>query len=117
VKSGRLRAIAVTGDKRLPSLPDVPTVMPKLRPACANSRISRARSPTASSRRAARPMRSCNELAAQMLKVAGEKEFQSRLDVEGAVPLLGGPAEYAALIARESAKWAAIVKSSGAVVE
>jgi tripartite-type tricarboxylate transporter receptor subunit TctC len=57
------------------------------------------------------------ELAAQMLKVAGEKEFQSRLDVEGAVPLLGGPAEYAALIARESAMWAAIVKSSGATAQ
>jgi hypothetical protein len=33
------------------------------------------------------------------------------------VPLLGGPADYAALIARESGKWAGIVKSSGAVVE
>ena len=47
----------------------------------------------------------------------GGAEFQSRLDVEGAVPLLGGPADYAALIAKESALWAGIVKASGASVD
>lgn len=57
------------------------------------------------------------ELSAQMLKIAASPDFQSRLGVEGAVPLLGGPAEYAALIRKESAKWAEIVKSSGATVE
>ncbi|UUZ73102.1 hypothetical protein LP415_06890 [Polaromonas sp. P1(28)-8] len=57
------------------------------------------------------------ELSAQMLKIAASPDFQFRLGVEGAVPLLGGPAEYAALITKESAKWAEIVKSSGATVE
>jgi tripartite-type tricarboxylate transporter receptor subunit TctC len=114
VKSGRLRAIAVTGDKRLPTLPDVPTVAESgLR------ELSGFESTLTYGILAPRGTSDAfvKELAAQMLKVAGEKEFQSRLDVEGAVPLLGGPAEYAALIARESAMWAAIVKSSGAVVE
>ena len=37
--------------------------------------------------------------------------------VEGAVPLLGGLADYAALIQRESAKWAGIVRASGATAE
>ena len=37
--------------------------------------------------------------------------------VEGAVTLLGGLADYAALIQRESAKWAGIVRASGATAE
>ena len=114
VKSGRLRAIAVTGDKRLPSLPDVPTVAESgLR------ELAGFESTLTYGLLAPRgtPDAVVKELAAQMLKVAGDKEFQSRLDVEGAVPLLGGPAEYAALISRESEKWAAIVKSSGATAQ
>jgi len=114
VKGGRLRAIAVTGDKRLPSLPDVPTVAESgLR------ELAGFESTLTYGLLAPRgtPDAVVKELAAQMLKVAGEKEFQSRLDVEGAVPLLGGPAEYAALISRESEKWAAIVKSSGATAQ
>ena len=114
VKSGRLRAIAVTGGKRLPSLPDVPTVAESgLR------ELSGFESTLTYGILAPRgtPDAFVKELAAQMLKVAGEKEFQSRLDVEGAVPLLGGPADYAALISRESAMWAGIVKSSGATAQ
>jgi tripartite-type tricarboxylate transporter receptor subunit TctC len=57
------------------------------------------------------------ELSGQMLKVAATDEFQSRLGVEGAVSLLGGSAEYAALIRKESAQWAEIVKISGATAE
>jgi tripartite-type tricarboxylate transporter receptor subunit TctC len=116
VKSGRLRAIAVTGDKRLPSLPDVPTVAEA---AASLRELAGFESTLTYGILAPRgtPDAFVRELAAQMLKVAGEKEFQSRLDVEGAVPLLGGPAEYAALIARESAMWAAIVKSSGATAQ
>jgi tripartite-type tricarboxylate transporter receptor subunit TctC len=114
VKGGRLRAIAVTSARRLPSLPDVPTVMESGLPALADFESTLTYGILAPH---GTPAAFVNDLAAQMLKVAGEKEFQSRLDVEGAVPLLGGPADYAALIARESAKWAVIVKSSGAVVE
>ena len=36
------------------------------------------------------------------------------LGIEGAVPLLGDGAQYAARIQVESAKWAAVIKASGA---
>jgi tripartite-type tricarboxylate transporter receptor subunit TctC len=62
------------------------------------------------------PDATINELAEQILKVAASAEFQSRLGIEGAVPLLGGPADYAALIRKESALWAEIVRVSGATV-
>jgi tripartite-type tricarboxylate transporter receptor subunit TctC len=57
------------------------------------------------------------ELSAQVLQVAATPEFQSRLEMDGAVPLLGGSADYAARIRLESSKWAEIVKTSGATAE
>jgi tripartite-type tricarboxylate transporter receptor subunit TctC len=114
VKGGRLRAIAVTGAKRLPSLPDVPTVAESGLRELAGFESTLTYGILAPR---GTPDAFVKELSAQMLQVAGRAEFQSRLGVEGAVPLLGGPAEYAALIAKESALWADIVKASGATVE
>ena len=114
VKGGRLRAIAVTGEKRLPSLPEVPTIAESGVRALAGFESTLTYGVLAPR---GTPDAFVKELAAQMLQIAASAEFQSRLDVEGAVPLLGGPAEYAALIAKESAKWAEIVKVSGATVE
>lgn len=114
VKGGRLRAIAVTGAKRLPSLLDVPTVAESGLRELAGFESTLTYGILAPR---GTPDAFVKTLSAQMLQVAGGAEFQSRLDVEGAVPLLGGPAEYAALIAKESALWAGIVKASGASVD
>ncbi|WPH19782.1 Bug family tripartite tricarboxylate transporter substrate binding protein [Variovorax paradoxus] len=114
VKGGRLRAIAVTGAKRLPSLPDVPTVAESGLRELAGFESTLTYGVLAPR---GTPDAFVKEFSAQMLQVAGSAEFQARLGVEGAVPLLGGPAEYAALIAKESALWAGIVKASGATVE
>jgi len=114
VKGGRLRAIAVTSTKRLPTLPDVPTVAESGLRELAGFESTLTYGVLAPR---GTPDAFVKELSAQMLQVAGGAEFQSRLDVEGAVPLLGGPAEYAALIARESALWGGIVKASGASVD
>ena len=114
VKGGKLRAIAVTGSQRLPALPDVPTLAESGVAGLAGFESSLTYGILAPR---GTPDDVIRTLASQMLKVAATSEFQSRLDVEGAVPLLGGPVEYAALIARESAKWAEVVKVSGATAD
>ena len=114
VKSGRLRAVAVTGSQRLPSLPDVPTVAESGVAGLAGFESTLTYGILAPRNT---PPAVVKELAGQMLKIAATADFQSRLGVEGAVPLLGGPAEYAALIRKESAQWADIVKVSGATAE
>lgn len=114
VKSGRLRALAVTGKTRLPSLPDVPTMAESGVPALAGFESTLTYGILAPRQTSEAVLR---ELSGQMLKIAATAEFQARLEVEGAVPLLGGPVEYAALIKKESAQWAAVIKSSGATVE
>jgi tripartite-type tricarboxylate transporter receptor subunit TctC len=114
VKSGRLRAVAVTGSQRLPSLPEVPTIAESGVPGLAGFESTLTYGILAPR---GTPEAIIRELSGQMLKIAASADFQSRLGVEGAVPLLGGPADYAALIRKESAKWAEIVKVSGATVE
>lgn len=114
VKSGRLRAVAVTGSQRLPSLPEVPTVAESGVAGFASFESTLTYGILAPRNT---PPAVVKELADQMLGIAATADFQSRLGVEGAVPLLGGPVEYAALIRKESAKWAEIVKVSGAIVE
>ena len=111
VRGGRLRAIAVTSAGRLPSLPDVPTIAESGVAALAKFESSLTYGILAPR---GTPDAAVKELSAQILKVAATPEFQSRLEADGAEPLLGGAVPYAALIKRESAKWAEIVKVSGA---
>ena len=114
VKGGRLRALAVTGSRRLPSMPEVPTIAESGVPGLAGFESTLTYGILAPRHT---PGALVRELSGQMLKVAATAEFQARLEAEGAVPLLGGPADYAALIQRESAQWAAIIKASGATAE
>ena len=114
VKSGRLRAIAVTSLRRAPSMPDVPTLAESGVPGFAAFESTLTYGLLAPART---PQAFIAQLSAQILKVAASDGFQLRLEVEGAVPLLGGPADYAAIIKTESVKWAEIVKTSGANAE
>ena len=114
IGSGRLRAIAVTSAKRNPAMPDVPTIAESGIASLADFESTLTYGLLAPQ---GSPDAFVKELAAQILKIAGTAEFQSRLGVEGAVPLLGGPVEYAALIKKESAQWAEIVRISGATVD
>jgi tripartite-type tricarboxylate transporter receptor subunit TctC len=114
IKAGRLRAVAVTSDKRLRALPDVPTVAESGVAALAGFESTLTYGLLALR---GTPEAVIRELSEQVLKVAATSEFQARLDVEGCEPLSGGPTEYAQLIRRESAKWGEIVRISGATAD
>ncbi len=114
VQGGRLRALAVTGSRRNPAMPEVPTLAESGVPALGGFESTLTYGLLAPRHT---PDALVQALAAQILAVAATAQFQSRLGVEGAVPLLGGPADYAALIRRESAKWTEIVRVSGAMAE
>ena len=113
VAGGKLRALAVTSAKRLATLPNVPTVAESGVAALASFESTLTYGllvPRTT------PASVIAALSKQILQVAGTAAFQSRLAVEGAEPLLGEAAQYAALIQKESTKWAAVVKASGASV-
>ena len=108
IASGRLRALAVTGDQRLPSLPQIPTVAESGLSGFESSLTYGLLAPVGT------PQSLVNELSVQILKAAATPAFLERLAKEGAVPLAGGPTQFAARIKAETIKWAEIVKISGA---
>jgi tripartite-type tricarboxylate transporter receptor subunit TctC len=114
VKGARLRAIAVTSAARLPDLPGVPTVAESGVESLAGFESSLTYGLLAPRRT---PETLIRELGRQIVSIASSAAFQSGLAIEGATSLIGEGPDYAALIRRESTKWANIVRSSGATAE
>lgn len=113
VASGKLRPLAVTSARRQAQLPDVPTVAESGIAALAGFESTLTYGLLAPR---STPAAQVAALGRQILQVAGTPAFQSQLGVEGAEPLLGDAAQYAARIQQESAKWAAVIKASGASI-
>lgn len=113
VTGGKLRALAVTSPKRHAQLPQVPTVAESGIAGLAGFESTLTYGLLAPR---ATPAPQIEALSKQILQVAGTPAFQSKLGVEGAEPLLGDASQYAARIEKESAKWAAVVKASGASI-
>jgi tripartite-type tricarboxylate transporter receptor subunit TctC len=113
VTGGKLRALAVTGAKRYAAMPQVPTVAESGLPALAGFESTLTYGLLAPR---ATPAAQIDALGKQILQVAGTPAFQAKLGVEGAEPMLGDAAQYAARIQQESTKWAAVIKASGATI-
>ena len=113
VKSGKLRALAITSAKRHKLMPDVPTVAEAGVPELAKFESTLTYGILAPK---GTPANVVSRLSEQILKVAATPAFQSKLGVEGAEPLLGDAATYGQRIRAENAKWAAVIKASNVQV-
>ena len=111
VATGRLRAVAVTGDKRIPALPDVPTF------AEAGLKGVDAGSYWGSLAPAATPREIVNTLSGAMMKVLQIPEVRQRLIGLGYEPIGSTPEQFAANIRSEMEKWAKAVKAANIRVE
>ena len=111
VKEGRVRALAVTGPKRSPIFPDLPTVAEAALPGYEAVLHYGIVAP------AGTPQPIIGRLNAALNAALAEEDVRARIVADGAEPLPTTPAEYAADIDREETKWSAIVKLSGARVE
>ncbi|MGH8664162.1 MAG: tripartite tricarboxylate transporter substrate binding protein [Burkholderiales bacterium] len=107
VENGRLRAIAVTGERRSPAMPQVPTFREAGMKAVDASSYWGALAP------ARTPQDAVNKLSTVMAQVLKMPEVREKLVELGFDPIGGGPSEYAALIARETDKWAKVIKAAG----
>jgi tripartite-type tricarboxylate transporter receptor subunit TctC len=108
VKTGRLRALGVAGPRRAPLLPDVPTLK--------ESGVEGVEVPLwfGLLAPAGTPREIIATLAAGVQRAAKEPEMRKRLEEQGGEPVGGTPEEFAALLREEVAKWAEVVKVSGA---
>jgi tripartite-type tricarboxylate transporter receptor subunit TctC len=108
VKEGKVRALAVTGAKRSPIFPDLPTVAEAALPGYEAVLHYGIVAP------AGTPRAIIDKLSAALRAAVMSDDLKTRLADDGAEPLPSTPEEYAADIDREETKWSAIVKASGA---
>lgn len=111
IKSGRLRALAITGKKRSAMLPDLPTVAESGLPDYDVSAWYGLLAP------AGTPRGVLDKINSQVRKAIQSKEVQLQLAQQGAEPVGGTPEEFKTFLATEIRKWAAAVKIAGAKVD
>jgi len=110
VKSGRLRALAVTTRSRTPSMPDLPTVAESL-PGYETVAWFGVLAP------AGTPKDVVNRLSMEIAKIARSPDMRERLEGMGAEPVGSTPEEFGAVMARDIAKWTALAKSVGIKID
>lgn len=106
IKSGKMRAIAVTSARRNPALPDVPTVAESGVPGYDMINWYGSVLPTGT------PAVAVNRLNADMNKALKLPDVQQRLAALGADPLGGSAAEFGAYIKSEITKYTKVVIDS-----
>ena len=114
IKSGKLKALAVTSATRSAAMPELPTVAEAGGPALKGYEASSWFGLLAP---AGTPMDIVNRVQQETAKALASPGLKERLAAQGAIPSGNSPAEFAKLIADESAKWAKVVKASGAKVD
>ena len=106
VKSGKLRVIAVGTTKRLPTLPEVPTVAEQGYPGFETSQWYGLNAP------ARTPSAVIQRLATEAAKAAKDQKVQERFAADDAEAIGSGPAEYAAFIRKEQERWSKVVRTA-----
>lgn len=111
VREGRLRGIAVTGARRDPALPDVPTVAEQGHPGFEALTWFGLMAP------AGTPAAALDRMNAEVNRALGAAEVKARLDAAGFAPDPRNRADFAAFLRGEVAKWAEVVRVSGATAD
>jgi tripartite-type tricarboxylate transporter receptor subunit TctC len=111
IKQGRLKAFAVTGAQRSPSIPELPTMSEAALPGYAAAAWYGLVGPVG----IPRPI--VTTLSNASLATIAMPEVKDRLFASGVEVRPGNDQEFAKLIASEVQKWAKVVKDSGAKVE
>jgi tripartite-type tricarboxylate transporter receptor subunit TctC len=111
VPGGRLRALAVTTAKRVPQLPDVPTMQEAGVPGYAASVWLALLAP------AGTPPEIVNKLNSEIAKVMKDPELRKAFDAAGVEPDPSTPQAMSDYMAQEMARWGKVVKEAGIKLE
>ena len=110
VRSGKLRALAVTAPRRLAALPDLPAVaemLPGFEVVGWYGVIGPANLPG--------PI--VTRLHEELVKVLNQPEVRERIVADGSEPIGSTPGEFRQFMLADLAKWAKVVKQSGAKLD
>ncbi len=106
-RTGKLRAIAVTGAARSPAAPDIPTVAESGIPGYEVTTFYGVSVPA----KTPRPV--IDRLHADLVRVLKSPDIVDRLKSQGADPVGNTPEQYTAFMVNEIAKWAKVIKAAG----
>ena len=111
VQAGKVRALAVTGAKRSPTFPDLPTIaeagVPGYEATSWNGMLAPAGTPADIVKR----------LNGEFNRIIAAPDMKKRMLDNGFEPVGGTPEKLAELIRVEIAKWAPVVKAAGVQVD
>lgn len=107
IKGGKLRALAVTSQKRLSFLPDVPTV------AESGYKDFVAMDWKAIVAPAGTPADIVQRLNAEVTKALAQTALMATLEAEGSTPMTGTPEQAAKFIRAEQEKWGSLIRQAG----
>jgi tripartite-type tricarboxylate transporter receptor subunit TctC len=110
IKSGSLRALAVTTATRSPELPDVPTVGESVKDYEASAWFGMGAPKNT-------PKEIIEKLNREINAILAEPEMKTRIGELGGIIMSGSPADFGQVIAAETEKWEKVVKFAGARVE
>jgi tripartite-type tricarboxylate transporter receptor subunit TctC len=105
-----MKAIALTSAKRLPSMPDVPTIAETV-PGYAAEAFQGVVAPSGV------PRGIVDKLAAQFMSIVKSPEIGQRFEADGAVPVGSSPAQFAAFLKTEMQKWGKVIRDAGIQIE
>ncbi len=107
IKSGKLRALAVTGAKGSEARPEVPTVSEAGLAGYDSTQWYGVLAPAGTAREIVA------RLHDEIVRALRDAEVGKRLAADGAEPVGSSPEEFAAFIKSESAKWAKVANAAG----
>lgn len=105
MQNGRLRGLAVSSPKRLPALPDMPTVME----AGYKYQVNNWHGVIAPK---GTPKAVIDKLNSEINKAIKDPEFAKRIALDGLEPAGGTPEAFGELLKREVTEWAEVVKAA-----
>ncbi|MCC6532447.1 MAG: tripartite tricarboxylate transporter substrate binding protein [Burkholderiales bacterium] len=107
IKSGKLRALAITSRSRSAALPDLPTVSES------GLKGFEAVAWVGLSAPANTPKQVIARINADCVRIIRGAEFSERMTRDGSIPVGNTPEQYAAFVQEEIVKWAKVVKFAG----
>jgi tripartite-type tricarboxylate transporter receptor subunit TctC len=107
IKGGKVRALAVTSQKRLSILPDVPTVAESGYKDFVAMDWKAVVAPAGTSPEIVKRMN------AEVAKALTQPALVATLEAEGSIPMTGSPERAATFIKSEQAKWATLIREAG----
>jgi tripartite-type tricarboxylate transporter receptor subunit TctC len=110
-RSGRLRALGVSGPKRIVALPELPTIAEAGVPGFESTLWYGVLAPAGTA------MPIVNRLHATLTRALQSADMKERFAAEGSEPIGSTPQEFQAFIKSEIERWAVVVKAAGMKVE